>query len=199
MGKDWIKKHKQEKYYRQSQKEGMRSRAVYKIRQIQGKFKVFNDAKLVLDLCCAPGSWIEEIKKEFDKVSVVGVDIVKISPIEGVTFIQGDIRDDSIIDALSKNLLRDVDVVISDCAPKFTGSKETDHARQIFLVERVIHIAYQFLEERGHLVCKLFDGEHTTKFRNQLKKDFEEVFLFKPEASRKKSPELYLIGKFYKK
>ncbi|NVM52188.1 MAG: RlmE family RNA methyltransferase [Candidatus Helarchaeota archaeon] len=199
MGKDWIKKHKKEKFYKQAQEEGMRSRAAYKLRQIQKKFQILNNANQILDLCCAPGSWVEEIKQQSNEISIVGVDIVKMSPIEGVIFVQGDIRDESIINKLEKNLVKDVDVILGDCAPKFTGSKETDYARQNFLVERVLLITSHFLKKRGHLVCKLFDGDHTKKLREQLSQKFEKIHLFKPEASRKTSPEVYIVGKYYKK
>ena len=199
MRKDWIKKQKNDAYYKRAQKEGVRSRAAFKIRQIQSKFMIFNNAKRVLDLCCAPGSWIEEVRREFDNISVFGVDMAKINPIEGVIFIQGDILADSLMPQLTEHLSEGVDVVLSDCAPKFTGSKETDNARQIFLIQRVFKIASSFLNEGGNLVCKLFDGNYIPNLRSYLKQNFEKIYLFKPEASRKRSPELYLIGKSYNK
>ncbi len=199
MGKDWIKKHKSDKYYKQAQKEGIRSRAAFKIRQIQLKFNILNNAKLILDLCCAPGSWIEEIQQEFNEISIIGVDLVTITPLKGVLFIQGDIQEDSLISKLEEHLINGVDVVLSDCAPKFTGSKETDIARQLFLIQRVFKISSRFLKEGGNLVCKLFDGNYIQKLRSQLKQKFDNIYFFKPQASRKKSPELYFIGKIYKK
>ncbi len=199
MGKEWLKKQKKEKFYQQAKKEGIRSRAAYKLKHIQAKYRILNGAKLILDLGCAPGGWIQEIKREFASISIVGIDLVEMQPIEDVIFIQGDIQDDSIFKILEEKLSREVDTLISDCAPKITGMKETDYARQIFLVERVLKIADRFLIKGGHFVCKLFDGIHTTKIRDQLKQNFEEIDLFKPEASRKKSAELYLIGKNYKK
>ena len=199
MGKGWIKKQKNEKFYRQAQKEGMRSRAAFKLRQIQAKFKIFNNAKLVLDLCCSPGSWIQEIQREFTDISIIGVDLVKMKPFDNVTFIQGDIRSENLISQLETEISGKVDTIISDCAPKITGVKETDSARQIFLIQRVLELVAHFLKKEGHFVCKLFDGDYTTRIRDQLKQYFEKVSLFKPEASRKKSPELYIVGKTYKK
>ena len=199
MPKEWIKKQKQDKFYIQSKEEGLRARAAYKIRQIQAKFKVISKGNFILDVGCAPGSWIQEIKRMFEDVSIVGVDIVKMKSIEGVTFFQGDICEDRTINNLAGILTQEIDVVISDCAPKFIGSKETDYARQLFLVERVLYLATQFLKEGGHLVCKLFDGKETPKIRNELKQIFKDSWLFKPESSRKESPELYIIGKYYKK
>ncbi|MFX1295700.1 MAG: SAM-dependent methyltransferase [Promethearchaeota archaeon] len=197
---NWIKKQKKEKFYKQAHKEGMRSRAAFKLRQIQAKYKVFSKSNLILDLCCAPGSWIQELKQQFgDNISIIGVDLVEMKPVEGVKFIQGDIRDRDLINKLNMVLLKNVDAVISDCAPKLTGSKTTDYARQIFLVERVLQIISHTLKKKGHMVCKLFDGDYTPILRTKLKQNFETVYLFKPEASRKKSPEIYLIGKFYKK
>jgi len=199
MGNNWIKKQKREKFYKQAHKEGLRSRAAYKLRQIQAKYRILNDAKLVLDLCCAPGSWIQEIKRNYEDVAILGIDLVKIKPIEGTLFIQGDIRDENFIKNLGETLKRDVDVIISDCAPKITGIKETDYSRQLFLVESVLKIASFYLMKGGHLVCKLFDGDYTPKIRSQLELSFEKVDLFKPEASKKKSAELYLIGRNYNK
>jgi 23S rRNA (uridine2552-2'-O)-methyltransferase len=200
MGTDWIKKQKREKYYKQAQKDGLRSRAAYKLRQIQEKYKIIKIENLILDLCCAPGSWIEELKRQFgDSVSIIGVDLVKMNPIEGVKFIQGDIRDENLIDKLKSTLSRKFDVIISDCAPKLTGMRETDYERQIFLVERVIHIASHCLIKNGHIACKLFDGNQTAEIRDQLKQIFNSIHLFKPKASRKKSIEIYFIGKYYKK
>ncbi|HUX99430.1 MAG TPA: RlmE family RNA methyltransferase [Candidatus Deferrimicrobium sp.] len=201
MGTDWIKKHKKEKYYKEAQKEGLRSRAAYKIKQIDEKFNLFSTAKLILDLCCAPGGWIQEIKHEFKdrEVSIVGIDLVNMKPIKDVIFIQGDITDESILNKLDETLLDKPDIVISDCAPKVTGNKEIDYARQIFLVERVLNITFHVLKKEGHLVCKLFDGKDTPKIRDQLKEKFGRVNLYKPPASRKKSAEIYLIGKYYKK
>lgn len=196
---DWIKKQKKDKFYKKAKEDGFRARAAYKIRQIQTKFKIISKGNFILDLGCAPGSWIQEIKREFQEVSITGVDIVKMQSIEGVNFILGDIGDDQTIETLAKVLPQEVDVVLSDCAPKLSGSKETDYARHIFLVERVLQIMKRFLKQNGHLVCKLFDGEYTTKIREDLKQNFREVWLFKPESSRKESAELYLIGKYYKR
>jgi 23S rRNA (uridine2552-2'-O)-methyltransferase len=200
MGTDWIKKHKKEKFYKDAQQEGLRSRAAYKIKQIQEKFKILDHAKLILDLCCAPGSWIQEIKQELrgKAVSIVGIDLIKIEPIEDVIFIQGDIRDESIITKLEEVFPDKFSLVISDCAPKVTGNKETDYERQLFLLERALHISFHVLKKDGHVVCKFFDGKDTTKIRDQLKQKFVNVHLFKPIASRKQSPEMYLIGKYYK-
>ena len=125
--------------------------------------------------------------------------MAKINPIEGVIFIQGDILEDSLMPQLTEHLSEGADVVLSDCAPKFTGSKETDMARQIFLIQRVFKIASSFLNEGGNLVCKLFDGNYIPNLRPHLKQNFEKIYLFKPEASRKRSPELYFIGKNYNK
>jgi len=199
MPKDWIKKQKQDKFYKRSKEDGFRARAAYKIRQIQAKFKIFSQGDFILDLGCAPGSWIQEIKRMFENISIIGVDLVKMKPIEGITFIQGDICEDTTINNLAGILSHEVDVVTSDCAPKLTGSKETDYARQIFLVERVLQITTRFLKEKGHFVCKFFDSENTPKIRSEIKQKFEKVWLFKPESSRKESPELYIIGKYYKK
>jgi 23S rRNA (uridine2552-2'-O)-methyltransferase len=199
MPREWIRRQKKDKFYQKAKEEGFRARAAYKIRQIQTKFKVISQGNSILDIGCAPGSWIQEIKREFKEVSITGVDLVKMRPIEGVIFVKGDIGEDTIIDNLAKVLPQEMDVILSDCAPKLSGSKETDYARHIFLVERVLQIMKRFLKQNGHLVCKLFDGEDTNKIRTELKQTFKEIWLFKPESSRKESAELYLIGKYYKR
>ncbi|MHA1264475.1 MAG: SAM-dependent methyltransferase [Candidatus Helarchaeota archaeon] len=197
MGPNWIKKHKEEKYYKLAQKEGLRSRAAFKLRQINSKFHIIKEKDLILDLCCAPGGWIEEIKLQYGDVMIVGVDLVKMAPVEEVSFIQEDIREDRILDKLESMLPRKVNVVLSDCAPKMTGTKELDKARQLHLIERIFLITSRFLRRGGHLVCKLFDGGDLPTLRNQLKLNFDKIFFFKPRASRKQSAELYLIGKYF--
>lgn len=197
MPKDWIKKQQGDKFYKKAKEEGLRARAAYKIRQIQAKFKIFSEGSFILDLGCAPGSWIQEIKRMFEDISIIGIDLAKMRPIEGVTFVQGDICEDTTITQIAGILSQEVDAIISDCAPKLSGSKETDYARQLFLVECVLKITNRFLKKEGHLVCKLFDGENTPKIRNELKQKFDQIWLFKPESSRKESSELYIIGKNY--
>lgn len=199
MGKDWIKKQLKDPYYKGAQKDRLRSRAAYKLRQIDSKFDILNGAKLVLDLCCAPGSWIEEVKRKLKDISIVGVDLAKMTPIEGVVFVQGDITNDEVISKLDDLLKGEIDVILSDCAPKLTGSKETDQARQLFIIEHVFKITAKYLKAGGHLVCKLFDGPHLPHLKASVSVQFKRVKYFKPEASRKLSAELYLIGIGFKK
>jgi 23S rRNA (uridine2552-2'-O)-methyltransferase len=168
------------------------------LRQIDDKFNILSDAKLILDLCCSPGSWIQEVVNKFPATSIVGVDLAKMEPIGTVKFIQGDISDETLIAELECYISSRLDLVLSDCAPKLTGVKDTDYARHIFLVEKVIEITKKFLKRDGHLVCKLFDGDQTQKIRHTLKAMFSQVSLHKPKASHKKSSELYLVAKFFK-
>jgi len=194
-----TKKHKDETFYKKAQQEGLRSRAAFKLRQIQAKYKLFDTASHVLDLCCSPGSWIQAIKLKFPEISIIGVDLIKMRPIQNVIFIQGDIREDALIQKIERAAPSKFDVILSDCAHKFIGARATDYARHLFLVERVVTITNQLLKSNGHLICKLFNSDQIKTIRNKMKLIFKQVFLFKPEASLKKSPELYLVCKFFKK
>ncbi len=186
-------------YYYQARREGYRSRAAYKLKQLNKKFEIFRDAKTVLDLCCAPGGWLQIAREELgEKGIVVGVDIKGISSIDSVTFIRGDISEEETLRKILE-VSREFDVVLSDCSPKVSGVWSVDHERQIFLARASLEIAKRVLKEGGTLVIKAFQGSEYPEFLKEIHQHFGFVRTTKPEASRKTSAEMYIVAKKFRK
>ncbi|MGQ4834067.1 MAG: RlmE family RNA methyltransferase [Candidatus Asgardarchaeia archaeon] len=200
MGKKWITNHIRDRYYRAAKKSGYRSRAAYKLLQIQKRFKILRPGSVVLDLCCSPGSWLQVIRRFVgERGIVVGVDLVKVPKLNGVLFIQADIYDSDIVKKIVQLSNREkFDVVLSDCSPKLSGVKDLDNFRQIALAERSLEIALSLLKKNGTFVTKVFQGQEFEKYSKKVKDSFLKVFFFKPFASRQKSPEMYIIAKILK-
>ena len=200
MGKRWIAEHIKDRYYRESKLLGYRSRAAFKLIQIQKKFKIFKPGYKVLDLCSAPGSWMQ-VAKEFVGTHglVIGVDISPITPIENTKFLKVDIFDEKIIDKIFELTGGEkFNVIISDCSPKLTGIKSLDVARQISLVERAYEIAHLLLSKGGNFVAKFFQSNDFKNIETKIRKDLRKVFIHKPMASRKGSFEMFLIAKGFR-
>ena len=197
MPKEWIKSQKRDKYYKESKKAGFRSRAAFKLIQINKKFRILRQGFKVLDLCSAPGSWIQVVQSSIETPEIVAVDIVRMKDLPGVTFLQGDITQEGLLEKL-KRLTIKFDVVLSDCAPKTTGIRSLDQARQAELVNSVIKIAASVLKPKGNLVAKIFEGSEIKEIKQKLKKYFSKIYFYKPEASRKHSMETYVIAKGFK-
>jgi 23S rRNA (uridine2552-2'-O)-methyltransferase len=186
-------------YYYKAHREGYRSRAVFKLRQLDKKFGILRDAKAVLDLCCAPGGWLQIAKEELgDEGVVVGVDINRISGIDDVTFICGDILKEETLNQIL-SVSEEFDVVLSDCSPKVSGVWNVDHERQIFLARASLNIAKRVLKKSGVLVIKAFQGSEYPKFLKEIRQFFEYVRTTKPSASRKTSAEMYIVAKNFQK
>ncbi|MCD6484486.1 MAG: RlmE family RNA methyltransferase [Candidatus Odinarchaeota archaeon] len=194
MPKEWIKSQKKDKYYRESKKAGFKSRAAFKLIQINKKFRILKQGYKVLDLCSAPGSWIQVVQASIENPEIIAVDIVRMKDLPDVTFIQGDITQEEILEKLKKLGIK-FDVVLSDCAPKTTGIRSLDQARQAELVNSVIKIATTVLRPKGNLVAKIFEGNEIKEIKQELKKYFSKIYFYKPEASRKHSMETYVIAK----
>ena len=194
MTKNWIQNQKKDRYYKESKRQGFRSRAAFKLIQINKKFKIFKAGSNILDLCSAPGSWIQVVQKSVENPKIVAVDIVRMKDIPGVTFIQGDITQEKILTDLKRMNIK-FDAVISDCAPKTTGIRSLDQARQARLVSCVLKIAVSVLKPKGNLVAKVFEGQEVNKIKQEIKKYFNKVYFYKPEASKKHSMETYIIAK----
>ncbi|MBD3193364.1 MAG: 23S rRNA (uridine(2552)-2'-O)-methyltransferase [Candidatus Heimdallarchaeota archaeon] len=197
----WERQRKREFYYQEAKKAGYRSRAAFKLIQIQRKFNVFKKGNIVLDLGAAPGGWTQVA---YNFVSPIGkvyaVDLEYLEPIEGVLAIKGDITDPKLKKRLRRLIGKPVDVIISDMSPKITGNWSTDHARQIYLSELAFKLCLEdFLVWGGKFVCKLFQGDLFEQFVENLKKVFQFVYLYKPKASRKSSAEIYAIAKGFTK
>ncbi len=208
MSKKWITRHRSEHFYTKAKKEGYRARAVYKLKEMDERFHLFAGVTSVLDLCCSPGSWLEYSIAAIQKqekgttrlgASVVGVDLVSVRSIPGVTSLRADITKDTIFEKIKPLLAAPPELVLSDCAPHVSGHREADHEMQAFLFERALAIARQFLVPGGSFVGKLFQGLEFHRIVNKMQDDFESVQSFKPKASNSTSAEMYVVAKGFQK
>jgi len=197
----WYREKKREHYYKEAKRKGYRARSAFKLKQIHERFKVFSDNDVVIDLGAAPGGWSQVAKEYVGKHgTIIGADILTIQSIENVKFIQGDIAADETVEKIKDILLETkADVVLSDISPDISGNYSIDQARSIWLCERALIIAEQFLHPRGTFVCKIFEGSDTKEFIEKVKLLFLTVRIFSPQASRKSSSEIYIIAKTLKK
>lgn len=185
-------------YYFRARKEGYRSRAAYKLKEIAARFKIFKGVQSVLDLCCSPGGWLQ-VAKEYlgNKGTIIGVDLSEIESINGVIFIRGDIQDERIIRRILE-VTDKVDLVLSDCSPKVSGIWSLDHERQVQLAKASLNIAKMLLREGGSLVLKVFQGAEYEALLDEIRRSFQRVYTTKPSASRKQSAEMYVVAKYFK-
>ena len=193
----WIKQHVKDPYVVQSQRDGYRSRASYKLLEIIEKTRLIKPGMTVVDLGSAPGGWSQvAAKKVGHQGSVVAVDILPMNPVAGVDFIQGDFTEEEILAELLKTIgNKPVDLVISDMAPNLTGMKAVDQPAVVYLAELAVDLAQQVLTVDGIFIAKLFQGEGFDEFVRSTRKVFNVVSLKKPDASRSKSREVYLVAK----
>jgi 23S rRNA (uridine2552-2'-O)-methyltransferase len=196
----WLREHFDDEYVKKAQKEGYRSRAVYKLLEIQDKDRILRPGMTVVDLGAAPGGW-SQVAAELvgDNGRVVALDILPMDALAGVTFIQGDFREDEPFQALLDTLNgRPVDLVMSDMAPNISGMKSVDQPRGMYLVELAIDFARQVLRPGGDLLIKVFQGEGFDETLKGMRAAFDKVVVRKPKASRPRSREVYLLGRGYK-
>jgi len=197
----WYTEKKREHYYKDAKKQGYRARSSYKLIQIQKKFQIISKGDYVLDLGAAPGGW-SQVAEEYcgSDGQVIGIDLSRIYSFKNVIFLQGDVTEESTI-SLIKNTIENhpISVVLSDMAPNISGNYSLDHAQSIYLSTHALKMATTLLENRGHFVCKLFMGESFEDFLNSVKKCFNKVQCFSPQASRKTSSEIYIIAKSFKR
>ena len=193
--KQWRAERRRDKYYVKAKKEHYRSRAVYKLKQIDHRFDLIRPGNVVVDLGASPGGW-SEIASELVGAQgrVIAMDIDRMSPIEGVTFIRGDIRNEAVISRLRELIPDGVDVVISDMSPDISGNYSYDHARSVELCEHALRFAATTLKEGGNFAAKMFYGDMSKGFVDLAKNYFHEVHLHHPKASRSTSSEIYVIG-----
>lgn len=196
MGKRWLNERKKDFYYKKAKKENLRSRAAFKIIQLNNKFQLIKQGDSVLDLGSAPGGWLKAIKDLVGEGIVVGVDLQPITPIPQVKLILGDITDENTITEI-KEYNTSFNVITSDCSPNVSGNWEVDHARQIYLAEISLGLCNHFLIRGGNFIVKVFQGEFFKEFIDKMKKIFEKVLISKPDASRKRSSEIYVVGRYY--
>jgi len=183
-------------YYRLAKKEGFRSRAAYKLIQIQEKYRFIKRGDVVVDLGAAPGGWLQVSRKIVGEDGfVLGVDVKPIKPLEyeNVKTLIADIKNSETIKLIIGMLPEKADVVLSDLAPNVSGIWELDHARQIDLAEKALKIASKILKIGGTFLVKLFQGDMTNNYISEARKLFSKVKLIKPKASRARSAEIYLL------
>ena len=196
---------KTDRFYKRAKKEGYRSRSAFKLLQIVNKFEVIKKGDTVVDLGAAPGGWSQVAKGLVgDKGMVISVDLQQIEEMEGVVSIKSDItKEKETVTAVREKLRskgRDlVDVVISDTSPKLSGKRDYDHFRSFELSRSALNIAVALLRKNGNFVAKIFQGVYYNKFYKDVKEKFGYTRAYSPEASRKRSAEVYVIGKGYKK
>jgi 23S rRNA (uridine2552-2'-O)-methyltransferase len=192
---DWLERQLKDPFVKQSKIDGYRSRAAYKIIEIDELFKIFKPNQIIVDLGAAPGSWCQfAISKIGKKGKVIGLDILPIEPLEGAKFIQGDFTEDEALQELENIVGEKVDVVMSDMAPNTSGHTKTDHIRIMYMLEIAYDFALKYLKKDGVFIAKVFRGGTENQLLAETKKHFEKVKHFKPQASRDDSKETYLVA-----
>jgi 23S rRNA (uridine2552-2'-O)-methyltransferase len=190
-----IVKKRQDFYYRKAKFEGYRSRASYKLLQIQERYRIVQRGDIVVDLGAAPGGWLQVIR-QLD-ATAIAVDLQQIDPIEGVTSIRADITAPDMVIERIQELVGQVNVVVSDAAPNLSGVWSLDHARSIDLSSCALKIATGVLKTGGSFVVKVFQGDLFDSFTREVRAHFSFVKSFNPRASRKQSAEIYVVAKRY--
>ncbi|PWQ98516.1 23S rRNA (uridine(2552)-2'-O)-methyltransferase RlmE [Leucothrix arctica] len=193
---EWLKEHFNDEYVKLSQKEGYRSRAIYKLKEVQEKDRIIKQGMTVVDLGAAPGGWCQyAVELVGKKGRVIGSDILPIDPIPFVEFIQGDFTDERILEELLELIGKDkADIVISDMAPNLSGNDAIDQPTSIYLCELTLDMAQRILAPNGSMVVKLFQGAGSDEYLKEVKKSFRQVKIRKPKASRARSREVYVVA-----
>ncbi|MCB1824159.1 MAG: 23S rRNA (uridine(2552)-2'-O)-methyltransferase RlmE [Candidatus Competibacteraceae bacterium] len=196
----WLREHFTDEYVRRAQAEGYRSRAVYKLLEIQEKDRLLQPGATVVDLGAAPGGWSQLAARLVGpRGAVIALDILPLEPLAGMEFIQGDFRETVVLERLLDALNgRPVDLVISDMAPNTTGIKAVDQPRGMYLAELALDFARQCLRPGGDFLVKVFQGEGIDPFLRELRAAFAAVLPRKPKASRARSAEQYWLARNYR-
>ena len=209
VNKAWLHDHLNDTYVKLAQRDGYRARAAYKLKEIDEELHLIKPGQIVVDLGSVPGAWSQYVRRRFAPKEVgaggaaagalngtiIALDVLPMEPIEGVVFLQGDIREDTVLAELEAVVAgRPVDVVVSDMAPNLSGIESADAARISHLVELAVEFAQQHLTPQGALVCKVFHGSGYSQLVTLFKATFRVVKPIKPKASRDKSSETFLVG-----
>lgn len=194
----WLQRQLNDPYVRRAQAEGYRSRAAYKLLELDEKFGFLKKSRAVVDLGITPGGWSQVVRKANPRARVAGIDLLYCEPIEGVEILEMDFMDDAAPDALIEALGSAPDLVISDMAANTVGHPQTDHLRTIALAETAADFAVQNLQPGGAFVAKVFRGGTENELLAMLKQNFAQVFHFKPPSSRQESVEMYVVAKGFK-
>lgn len=196
----WIEEHFNDHYVQKAQKLGLRSRAVFKLEEIQSKDKLMKEGMTVVDLGAAPGGWSQYAAKIVgDKGQVIACDILPMDALPGVAFLQGDFREEAVLDALLTRVGDEkVDVVLSDMAPNFSGNVSVDQPSAMYLVELALDMCRQVLAPNGSFAVKVFMGEGYEQYMKEVRSMFKVVRTRKPDSSRDRSREVYIVATGYK-
>jgi 23S rRNA (uridine2552-2'-O)-methyltransferase len=195
----WLERQLSDPYVARAKRDGLRSRAAYKLTEIDDKYKVFKSGSRVVDLGAAPGGWSEiATKRVGTKGRVIALDVLDMNPITGVEFLHLDFLDNAAPDRLKELLGGPADVVLSDMAANTTGHRQTDHLRIMALAEAATQFAREVLAPGGVFLCKVLQGGTEANLLAELKRDFESVKHVKPPASRTDSAELYLLARGFR-
>jgi 23S rRNA (uridine2552-2'-O)-methyltransferase len=192
----WLAEHFDDQYVKMAQQQGLRSRAAFKLMELDEKYHFIRKGMRVVDLGSAPGSWTQVVQRVLgDTGKIIALDILPMDPLENVTFIQGDFTDDEPLALLEEALNgQTADLVLSDMAPNMSGMGAVDQPRAMYLAELALAFAEQWLEPGGSFVVKVFHGEGFDDYVKQARSLFEKVQIRKPSASRPRSREVYVLG-----
>jgi 23S rRNA (uridine2552-2'-O)-methyltransferase len=198
--REWLAEHESDPYVKQARQMGYRSRAVFKLEEIQRADRLIRPGMTIVDLGAAPGGWSQlAVKLLQGKGRIVALDILPMDAIVGVDFLQGDFADDAVLAQLEQMLGEErPQLVMSDMAPNTTGIADVDHDRSMHLVELSLEFARQRLRPGGDFLVKVFQGRHFQPFVKALRASFGSIKVRKPDASRQRSPELYLLARAFK-
>ena len=196
----WLKEHFDDKYVQKAQKLGLRSRAVFKIDEIQLKDKLIKPGMTIVDLGAAPGGWSQfAVEQVGDKGRVIACDILPMDPIAGVDFLQGDFREEAVLAALLERVGdAKVDVVLSDMAPNMSGTPAVDQPRSIYLIELALDMCKEVLAPNGSFVVKVFQGVGSEEYLKAVRELFKVVKVRNPDSSRARSREVYIVATGFK-
>lgn len=194
--KSWMAEHVNDPFVQRAKTDGLRARAAYKLMEIDDKDKLIRPGMVVVDLGAAPGSWSQvAISRVGSGGRVFALDLLPMEPIHGVEFMQGDFHDEAFVASFEELLgKRKVDLVMSDIAPNISGIPSVDQARSVYLAELALDFACQHLSPTGRFLVKVFQGEGFDAFRKAMEGVFKSVIVRKPQASRDRSSEVYLLG-----
>lgn len=195
----WLQRHFDDSYVQKARQAGYRSRAAFKLLEINARDRILRSGLTVVDLGAAPGGWSQvAVEAVGGNGKVVALDILPMDPLAGVTFLQGDFREQSVFDQLLTLVIPGkVDLVMSDMAPNISGVKAVDQPRAMYLAELSMDVARKVLAPGGSLLVKVFQGEGIDDYRTELKRSFSKLTTRKPKSSRPESPEVYLLASGY--
>ena len=204
VNKNWLHDHINDPYVKAAQKDGYRARAAYKLKEIDESLKLIQPGHTVVDLGCAPGAWSQYVRRRLSPSGaavgdlngrIISLDLLPMDPIEGVHYIQGDFREESVLAQLEEAMADGkADVVVSDMAPNLSGNGVTDGARVAVLIEMAVEFAINNMKPEGALEVKLFHGSSYNELVDLFKQTFKLVKPIKPKASRDRSSEIFLVG-----